>query len=109
MTWMHRLRLRVLALALGLALAAIALTSLTTIPLWPVVGVAFAAVAVAVNSMGSKLSSHVCHGCGTDIGDQPAGQYGVACPKCGRLTQRLAFRTGTSAPASSNDAEGTVS
>ncbi len=91
MTWMHRLRLKVLAIALGLALTAIALISLTTIPAWPIVGVAFAATAFVVNQMSSRLSGVVCHGCGSDIQGVPGGQYGVTCPKCGHLTQHLAF------------------
>lgn len=73
MTWMHRLRLKVLAIALGVALTAIALISLTTIPAWPIVGVAFAAAAVVVNQMSSRLSGTICHGCGTDIAGVPGG------------------------------------
>lgn len=104
MTWMHRLRLRVLALALGLALTAFALISLTTIPAWPIVGVAFAAGAFVVNQMSSRLSGTICHGCGTDITGVPGGQYGVTCPSCGHLTQSLAFSGKPSDKSESDDA-----
>ncbi len=103
MTWMHRLRLKVLAIALGVALTAIALISLTTIPAWPIVGVAFAAAAVVVNQMSSRLSGTICHGCGTDIAGVPGGQYGVTCPSCGHLTQTLAFSGKAAAPERGDD------
>ncbi|MFG0260005.1 MAG: hypothetical protein ACF8LK_06590, partial [Phycisphaerales bacterium JB041] len=50
-------------------------------------GVAVAAAAVGVNSLTSRLKQPVCHGCGMQIGDVPAGHYGTACPHCGSLTQ----------------------
>ena len=87
MIWMSRIRLRVLAFMVGLAFTAIGIISLTTLPAWPVVGVAVAAAAMAVNSMTSKLKIPICHGCGKPLGDTPGGQYGVVCPKCGFLTQ----------------------
>lgn len=87
MIWMSRIRLRVLAFVLGLALTAIGLISLTAIPALPVIGVAFAAAAVGVNSLTARLKQPVCHGCGEQIGDVPAGTYGVQCPHCGSLTQ----------------------
>lgn len=87
MIWMSRIRLRVLAFMVGLAFTAIGILSLTTLPAWPVVGVAVAAAAMAVNTMTSKLKVPICHGCGKPLGDTPGGQYGVVCPKCGFLTQ----------------------
>jgi len=95
-TWMHRLRLKVFALALGLGLTAFALISWTTIPAWPIVGVAVATVAVVINKMSVRLSHPTCHGCGADIEGLPGSQYGVACPTCGHLTQRLTFVAGKS-------------
>ncbi len=83
MNWMHRQRLRVLAFVLALALAALGTISLTALPLWPVVGVAIAAVAVMVNGLTSRLGSHVCLECGTDLAGRPEGAHGVACPSCG--------------------------
>lgn len=87
MIWMSRMRLRVLAFTLGLALTALGLISLTALPALPVLGMAFAAAAVGVNSLTSRLKQPVCHGCGRALGDAPAGLYGVVCPHCGSLTQ----------------------
>lgn len=87
MIWMSRIRLRLLAFLLGIALTAIGVLSLTALPALPVVGVAFAAVAVAVNSMTLRLKQPTCHGCGEVLGDAPSGGYGVVCPSCGSLTQ----------------------
>lgn len=87
MIWMSRVRFRVLAFVLGLAFTAIGLISLTAIPALPVIGVAFAAAAVGVNSLTAKLKQPVCHGCGNPIGDAPSGHYGSVCPGCGSLTQ----------------------
>jgi rRNA maturation endonuclease Nob1 len=53
----------------------------------PVVGVAFAAAAMAVNSMTARLKHPICHGCGEVLGNAPAGSYGVVCPSCGSLSQ----------------------
>ncbi len=87
MIWMARLRLRVLAFVLGLGLTAIGLISLTALPALPIIGVAFAAAAVGVNSMTARLKQPVCHGCGKGIGDVPPGAYGTVCPDCGFMTQ----------------------
>lgn len=90
MIWMAKIRLRLLAFLLGLALTVIALISLTTLPAWPVLGVAVAAAAVAVNSMASRLRASACHGCGHALADCRAGEYGVECPRCGALTHTFA-------------------
>lgn len=89
---MHRIRLRIFAVLVGVALTCLALLALTTVPAWPVVGVAVAAVAVAVNQMAGRLSQPVCHGCGADISSLAPGQYGVVCPSCGYVTQRLELK-----------------
>lgn len=87
MIWMSRIRIRVLAFMVGLALTAIGLISWAALPAIPVIGVAFAAAAVAVNQMTSRLKEPVCHGCGQALGDSPSGQYGVICRNCGSFTQ----------------------
>ena len=89
--WMQRIRLRVFALVLGLLLATIATLSLTTLPAWPVVGVAVAAAAFAVNTMVAKLrlEQPVCLHCGQDLSQQTAGVYGVVCPTCGTIDASL--------------------
>jgi|GEM_PF-725383 len=86
--WFRKIRVRVLAVAVGVALTAIALLGLTSLPAWPVIGVAVAAVAVAVNTIGSRLAHPTCLGCGRDLDGLPAGTYGVACPDCGTINQR---------------------
>lgn len=90
MNWMHRLRLRALALLIGTALGAFALVSWATLPFWPVIGVAVAVVALAMGSMTTKLGSATCWGCGADLGEKPAGVYGVTCDSCGTINERLA-------------------
>jgi hypothetical protein len=106
MTWMHKIRLRVLGLLLGLVLAAIAAVSFTTWPAWPVIGVAVATLAIAVNKMTTRLAQPVCWGCGTDISRATPGQYGVECPSCGSLTPQgvnLSWKRSPSEPTADED------
>jgi hypothetical protein len=88
MTWVHKIRLRMLALLVGVILTAIGVISFAAAPVWPVLGVAFATVALAFNSMTTRLAGPVCWGCGKDIAKQPSGEYGVICPHCGTLTDK---------------------
>ncbi len=96
--WVDRFRLRALAWVVGIALCALATISLTTLPAWPVVGVAIAFAAVAVNTVASRLDVPSCLACGHRIESEPAGEHGVVCPSCGSvndrpgLTRRLAER-----------------
>ena len=90
MSWMHRVRLRVLALIVGVVFTAIGVISFAAMPVWPVIGVAVAAVAVAFSSVTARLTHTVCWGCGKDITSQPLGEYGAACPHCGAVNQPLA-------------------
>ncbi len=78
--------MRVMAVLVGTVLAAIATVSLTSIPAWPIVGVAVATVAVAVNKISSRLRSPVCWGCGRDLSERTSGEYGIICPECGTMT-----------------------
>lgn len=87
MNWMSRIRLRTLAVVLGIALFALGAISLTAIPAWPIVGVAVACVAVVVNRIAARLDQPVCLVCGSNIGDQPGGEHGVACAQCGSVNQ----------------------
>ena len=87
MTWLHRIRLRVLAVLVGVVLMAIGAVSFAAVPLWPVLGVAFATVALCVNTMTARMNTAVCWGCGEDIAKQPSGEYGSICPHCGALTE----------------------
>lgn len=86
---MQRVRLRVFAFVIGLTLATVGVVSWAALPLWPVVGVAVAAAAVAVNTMTARLKHPTCWSCGSDVSGLPAGQYGVICQQCGSINQRL--------------------
>lgn len=87
--WFRGLRRRALTLVATIAIAAVATASLTTLPTWPVVGVAFLAVATAVNAMTSRLqaSGMTCLECAADISGQPGGTHGTICHKCGAVNQ----------------------
>ena len=87
--WFKRVRLRAMAIVIGVALAAIATIALTAMPAWPVVGVAFAAAAVCVNSMASRLNvaAPTCLDCGARLDGQAPGTYGVICQQCGSINQ----------------------
>jgi hypothetical protein len=91
LNWLQRIRLRLLAVMLGLFLAALATLSLTTLPAWPVVGVAFAVAVAVINTAGQRFSldQQICLTCGVDVSKQPSGPHGVICPKCGGLSQSL--------------------
>ncbi|QOJ01572.1 MAG: hypothetical protein HRU70_14225 [Phycisphaeraceae bacterium] len=88
--WFERVRLRAALWVVGVACAAVAMISLTAVPVWPVVGVAFAVVAVAVNKVAGRLQPDQlrCYGCGKDLSGQVAGAYGVVCDACGKINQR---------------------
>ncbi|MEM1071756.1 MAG: hypothetical protein AAGH71_02905 [Planctomycetota bacterium] len=91
--FLHKLRLRSFAIVLGLVLAAIGVISVVSAPAWSVVAGAVAIAAVAVNKVASRLAQPVCLGCGTAIGDEPVGQYGVVCPNCGTIAEPAAVST----------------
>jgi predicted RNA-binding Zn-ribbon protein involved in translation (DUF1610 family) len=90
---MHRVRLRVFAFAIGICLAALGLISLTTLPAWPVLGVAVAAVAFTINSVASRLKSPTCFACGQSIIQAPEGEHGAICPHCGAVHQSFAVES----------------
>lgn len=87
MSWLHRLRLKMLAFLAALVLAGVAIASVTTVPVWSVVGVAVVAVTFAVNTLASRLVHPTCLGCGMDLREERVGDYGVACPRCGTVNQ----------------------
>ncbi len=90
MNWMSRIRLRALTYLVAIALFALGVISLTTLPAWPVLGVAVACAVVAVNRLASRLDSPVCLGCGSPIHKRPVGEHGVACADCGAVNQPAA-------------------
>ncbi len=88
MTWYGKMRLKILAYVVGLTLGALGIASLTTVPAWPVVGVAVAACVVMINRAAHRLSQPTCLGCGRDIAQLPTNEHGVACPGCGMVSRR---------------------
>ncbi len=86
--FLHKLRLRAFAIVVGLVLAVVGVISIVSAPAWPIVAGAFAIAAVAVNSVASRLTitKTICIGCGQNLAQQPIGQYGVVCPKCGTIS-----------------------
>jgi hypothetical protein len=80
---MHKLRLKVLAITAAAILAGVAVLSWSVLPVWPVVGIAVAAFAFAVNTIGGRLSDTICYGCGEDLKGHPANEQGVLCDRCG--------------------------
>jgi hypothetical protein len=86
-SWLHKIRRRVLWIAVGVGLTTLGVISVTTIPAWPVVGLAVATLALVVNQMAAKLSSPTCLGCGNDLKGQPRGEHGTICPHCGSIQE----------------------
>ncbi|MBX3377359.1 MAG: hypothetical protein KF678_10205 [Phycisphaeraceae bacterium] len=85
----HRVRLRVFAVLVATVLAVVGAVSWAALPLWPVIGVAVATIAFAVNGMTSRLDQPVCWTCGADVSKQTAGEYGAICPECGTLNSHV--------------------
>jgi hypothetical protein len=92
--WLHTIRRRVLWIAVGVGVTTLGVISMTTIPAWPVVGIAVATLAIVVNSMASRLSDPICLGCGVDLKGQPRGEHGTICPHCGSIQEWVGMRPG---------------
>ena len=86
MNWFQQVRFRVIAIVLGVLITGLAVASVSTMPMWPVLGATIAVFAVAVNTFGARLSADICYHCGTDLKDLPSGEHGVVCTKCGKLS-----------------------
>ncbi len=87
--WFSRIRRRVLVWTVGIAVAAIVTISLTTIPTWPVVGIAVLAAATAINTLAGRLHTDTltCLRCGVGLAGEKPGTYGVVCKSCGAINQ----------------------
>jgi len=72
-----------------IGLTAVGLISMTTIPAWPVVGVAVATAAILLNTVTRSLSTTTCLGCGGSLQGLPDGTHGRICPGCGAVNERL--------------------
>jgi DNA-directed RNA polymerase subunit RPC12/RpoP len=86
----EKVRLRVLWVVAGVLATTVGVIAWTTLPAWPVLGMAVATCVLAVNSLSSKLRSGACLGCGYSIANLPHGEHGVICPECGSVTPRNA-------------------
>lgn len=90
MTWLYKTWLRVLALAVASTLAVIALVSLAAAPLWPVIGVTFAAAALVwKGAIAPRITRADCLTCGADLRGLPTGEYGLICKQCGSLNEPI--------------------
>ncbi|MEK6702770.1 MAG: hypothetical protein AABZ53_10940 [Planctomycetota bacterium] len=87
--WFSRIRRRALVWVVGIAVAAVVAISLTTIPTWPIVGIAVLAAATAVNTIASRLHTDTltCLRCGEGLAGEKPGTYGVICKSCGSINQ----------------------
>lgn len=85
---MHTLRRRALWILVGTGFTVLGVASVTALPVWPVVGVAVAAVALVLNTMTSRLQATSCLGCAGDLSGQPVSARGRMCPSCGTINER---------------------
>lgn len=102
MRLMDTIRRRVLWVLVGIAATTVAIIAWTTMPAWPVVGVAVATLVVAVNTITSRLKHDVCLSCGADMRDVASGAHGAMCPACGQVhsgsLMALSTKPGAEAP-----------
>lgn len=87
MNLLGNIRTKALWVTVAVGVTVLGVLSLTTLPAWPVVGVALATVALVVNQIAKPLSSPICFGCGIDLTNEPRGEHGVICKNCGTITQ----------------------
>lgn len=87
--WMETIRLRAFAVVVATCIAAVGLIAWSMIPAWPVIGVGVAVVAVVINRVAVRLDQPACWSCGISMKEQPVGQHGSICPKCGAVNQPL--------------------
>ncbi|MBX3385087.1 MAG: hypothetical protein KF768_00790 [Phycisphaeraceae bacterium] len=111
--WLRRIKLRALGALLCAVLLVFTLTAFS-LPMWPVIGVTVAAVAVTMHKMTHRLAGQACLSCGKDLTGEPIGLHGVICPECGavahpspghlaRLERAFKHRTPEIEPAADED------
>jgi hypothetical protein len=86
MRLLDRIRQRMLWTLVGVCATAVGVIVWTTLPAWPVVGVAVATVVLAVNTLASRVRHNTCLGCGGSIAGLVSSEHGVICPHCGVAT-----------------------
>lgn len=87
--WIRRLRRQAATALLCTAAVVVALMAATTLPWIATTGVAVAGVALVagmVHKWTHRLHERpACLACGHDLGNEPAGVHGIACPECGAI------------------------
>lgn len=89
LTWLGKIRTRALWVVVCLCVTALGLIAWTTLPAWPVVGAAVAAVALVLNSLTAKIDAPICLNCGTDLSSEPICSHGRMCRSCGAINERV--------------------
>lgn len=87
--WFSRIRRKALWVVVVIGATTIALISATALPALPIVGVAFAATVVVLNTLTSRVSADTCLSCAADLSRQPIGPHGRICPNCGAIDEPL--------------------
>jgi len=78
-------RTRALWIVVGVAATALGVLAWTTLPAWPVVGVAVATLVVAVNTITSRLAKDTCLACGKSLKDATWSEHGGICSHCHQI------------------------
>jgi predicted RNA-binding Zn-ribbon protein involved in translation (DUF1610 family) len=81
------MRYRVLGISLAIVLAAVSVITLSTLPAWPIIGVAVASMVVVINTVANRLQQPICHACGLSLASAKFGTHGTICPECGAVNQ----------------------
>ena len=89
MTFLHQIRRRVMWIVAGVGVTTLAVVSWTTLPAWGVVVGAVATIALVINTLTARLHQDICLGCGANVANQPHGEHGIICLKCGHISSAM--------------------
>jgi hypothetical protein len=78
-------RTRALWIVVGIAGMAMGVIAWTTLPAWPVVGVAVATLLVAMNGITTRLAKDNCLACGKSLKDATWSEHGGICGHCHQI------------------------
>ena len=70
----------------GVLATTVAVVVWTTLPAWPVVGVAVATAVLVVNTLANRVKQDACWGCGQSVAGLPRSEHGVVCRGCGTIS-----------------------
>ncbi len=85
MKLLEKARVRVVWLMVGICATTLGVIAWTTIPAWPVLGVAVATLVVAINSLTTRLDKDRCLACGHTLRDARWSEHGGLCTKCNQI------------------------